>query len=67
MATILHVDRGGHATFYEDWDAGSSRAFNVVKDLVECLENELVSSTRTASKVVQAGGQTTSSSLVPDS
>jgi predicted alpha/beta-fold hydrolase len=40
MATVMHLEKGGHATFYEGFDAGTSRAFKVVKEFVQCLQNE---------------------------
>ncbi|GAB5030768.1 alpha beta hydrolase [Nannochloropsis oceanica] len=38
LATVLHVEKGGHGTFYENWDAGSSRAFQCVREFVDCLQ-----------------------------
>lgn len=40
MATVVHLEKGGHATFYENWDARSSRAFQIVKEFVECMQQE---------------------------
>ncbi|TFJ87038.1 hypothetical protein NSK_001372 [Nannochloropsis salina CCMP1776] len=40
LATIVHMERGGHGTFYENWDAGSSRAFQCVREFVDCLHKE---------------------------
>lgn len=28
-ALVLHMEKGGHGTFYEGWDAGTSRFFQV--------------------------------------
>lgn len=42
FTAILHLERGGHGTFYEDWDAGTSRAFQIVREFVECLQRDEV-------------------------
>lgn len=39
-ATVLHMELGGHGTFYEGWDAGTSRFFTVVREFVDCLQEE---------------------------
>lgn len=40
LTAILHLERGGHGTFYEDWDAGTSRAFQIVREFVDCLQRD---------------------------
>lgn len=42
FTAILHLERGGHGTFYEDWDAGTSRAFQIVREFVDCLQRDEV-------------------------
>jgi len=63
MATILHFERGGHTTFYEKWDASDSRAFHIVKDLVNCIEADIVKS-RAASGNHQEGADAPSPEFI---